>query len=120
MASTMTDVSPRQGQVWWTALDPVAGSEIRQTRPALVLSRNEINRLPRHLSIVVPITSTQRAGSVPVTLPDADGAPRIGYAEPWQTRAISHSRLRSLIGEAPVDVCRDVANRLRVLTEPPE
>ncbi len=119
MASTMTDVAPRQGQVWWAVLDPVVGSEIRKTRPAVVISRDEINRLPRRLSIVVPITSTQRVGSVPVTLSDAHGDPRTSYAEPWQVRSISHSRLRSLMGEVPLGICSDLSNRLRVLTEPP-
>ena len=45
-----------QGQVWWVNLDPTIGSEIRKTRPAVIVSPDELNA---HLNtvIVVPLTS---------------------------------------------------------------
>lgn len=46
----------RRGEVYWVNLDPVVGSEIRKTRPALVVSPDDMNRaLPR--VIVAPLTS---------------------------------------------------------------
>lgn len=46
----------RRGEVYWVNLDPTVGSEIRKTRPALVVSPDDMNRhLPR--VIVAPITS---------------------------------------------------------------
>ena len=45
-----------RGDVYWVNLDPVVGSEIQKTRPALVVSPNDMNAmLPR--VIIAPITS---------------------------------------------------------------
>jgi mRNA interferase MazF len=45
-----------RGDVYWVNLDPTIGSEIQKTRPALVVSPDDMNAaLPR--VIVAPITS---------------------------------------------------------------
>ncbi len=46
----------RRGEVYWVNLDPTVGTEIKQTRPALVVSPNDMNAALRHV-IVAPITS---------------------------------------------------------------
>ena len=46
----------KRGEVYWVNLDPVFGTEIKKTRPALVVSPNDLNEvLPR--VIIVPLTS---------------------------------------------------------------
>ncbi len=47
---------PRRGAVYWVDLDPTRGSEIRKTRPCVVVSPDELNA---HLNtvIVAPVTS---------------------------------------------------------------
>ena len=45
---------PARGEVWLVDFDPAVGSEIRQMRPALVMSLDAVGRLP--LRLVVPIT----------------------------------------------------------------
>ena len=32
------EVIPERGDIWWVALDPTLGSEIRKTRPCVVIS----------------------------------------------------------------------------------
>ena len=46
----------RRHEVWLVNLDPTVGSEIRKTRPAVVVSPDELNE---HLNtvIVVPLTT---------------------------------------------------------------
>ena len=34
----------KRGEVWWVAFDPAVGSEIRKTRPAVIVSNNAANR----------------------------------------------------------------------------
>jgi mRNA interferase MazF len=47
---------PQQAQVWWVDFDPSVGTEIRKSRPALIISPDDFNRsLPR--VIVAPLTS---------------------------------------------------------------
>ena len=50
---------PRRGEVYWVALDPTVGREIRKTRPALVVSPDEMNRALGTV-VLAPITSTVR------------------------------------------------------------
>jgi mRNA interferase MazF len=46
----------KRGEVYWVNLDPVVGTEIRKTRPALVISPDDMNAiLPR--VIIAPLTS---------------------------------------------------------------
>jgi mRNA interferase MazF len=46
----------KRGEVYWVNLDTTVGSEIRKTRPALVISANDMNAaLPR--IIIAPLTS---------------------------------------------------------------
>ena len=48
--------SPRRGDIYWVTLDPALGSEIRKTRPALVISNDSCNTCGARV-VVVPITS---------------------------------------------------------------
>ena len=46
----------KRGEVYWVNLDPTVGTEIKKTRPALVVSPEDMNKvLPR--VIVAPLTS---------------------------------------------------------------
>jgi mRNA interferase MazF len=43
--------------IYWVDLDPTKGSEIRKTRPCIIVSPDEMNQTLKTV-IVVPITST--------------------------------------------------------------
>ena len=46
----------RRGEVYWVNLDPTFGTEIKKTRPALIVSPDDLNvALPR--VIIAPLTS---------------------------------------------------------------
>ncbi len=44
----------RRGDIWWVALDPAQGSEIRKTRPAVVITADALNRARRTV-VIVPL-----------------------------------------------------------------
>ena len=46
----------KRGEVWWVSFDPAVGSEIKKTRPAVIVSNDAANR---HLTrvVVIPLTS---------------------------------------------------------------
>ena len=48
-------VTPRRGDVVLVALEPIRGSEIRKTRPCVIVSPDELNRHLRTV-IVEPMT----------------------------------------------------------------
>jgi mRNA interferase MazF len=46
----------KRGEVWWVEFDPSIGSEIRKTRPAIILSNDAANRNLGRV-VVIPLSS---------------------------------------------------------------
>ena len=46
----------RRGEIYWVNLDPTIGSEIKKTRPALVVSNDQNNQFAETVTIL-PVTS---------------------------------------------------------------
>jgi mRNA interferase MazF len=87
---------PRRGEIWWVALDPVAGSEIAKTRPAVVLTNDIVNQRRRTV-VVIPLSSAPSAS--PPILVSIRCAGRDAVAVIDQIRAVSKQRLRDRVGE---------------------
>ncbi len=85
----------KRGEVWWVEFDPAVGSEIRKTRPAVIISNDAANR---HLVrvVVLPLTSNtgrQYPGEALVTL---GGKSAKVMAD--QIMAADKTRLKTLVG----------------------
>lgn len=100
----------RRGDIWLATLDPTVGSEIRKTRPCLIISPAEIHD---HLRTVIaaPMTSKSRPAGfrVPVTFQGVEGLILLE-----QSRAIDKKRLVKRLGAVPPEV---LARSLEVLRE---
>ena len=81
-------------EVWLVRLDPVLGSEIGKTRPAVIVSPDEANASLRTV-LVVPLTSVRRAWPTRVAL-RVDGVD--GDAALDQMRAVDKRRLAKRLG----------------------
>lgn len=112
MSKTTGKEFPKKGDVYWINFDPTLGTEIKKTRPAIVLSNNLFNKhLPRLL--VIPITSN----TVNVYEFDAivEIAGKKGKAMLDQTRAIDKSRVGKKICSLSSQELEDVERALRVV-----
>jgi len=56
------DMVVNQYDIFWVNLDPTMGSEIKKTRPCLIISPNEMNR---HLNTVLVAPMTTAAKNYP-------------------------------------------------------
>jgi mRNA interferase MazF len=84
----------KRGDVWWVALDPGQGSEIKKTRPCVVLTNDILNRL-RKTVVVVPL-STAAKPHPPITVAvNCQGRPAVAVID--QVRAVAKHRLQSRI-----------------------
>lgn len=99
----------KRGEVWLATLDPTIGSEIRKTRPCLIVSPPEIHDHLRTV-IVAPMTSASRPAGfrVPISFAGTDG---LVLAE--QVRALDKRRLVKRLGEVPTAVLSGVLAVLR-------
>lgn len=84
----------RRGDVHLVSFDPTTGSEIRKTRPCLVLSPNELNQYLR-TTIVAPMTTGGRA--YPWRVP-CRFQKRAGFVSVDQIRAVDTARLTRRLG----------------------
>lgn len=83
-----------RGEVWWVSLDPAQGSEIKKTRPCVVLTHDTLNRL-RKTVVVIPL-STAAKPHPPITVPVTFRG-RVAVAVVDQIRAVAKHRLKSKI-----------------------
>lgn len=85
----------KRGEVYWVNLDPSVGTEIKKTRPALVVSPDDMNdKLPR--VIIAPITSK---GQPLGCRPEIKLKGRRGRVLLDQIRSVDKARLAGRIGE---------------------
>ena len=102
---------PKRYNVHWVTLDPGRGSELRKTRPAVIVSLDVLNRLLETV-VVCPLTTQLHPdwrSRVPVRV---GGKPAEIAAD--QIRAINRSRLGKKIGALSA---RDAAALRRLLGE---
>ncbi len=85
---------PARFEVWLVNLDPTVGAEIRKTRPAVVVSPDEMNRHLR-TAIVAPMTSTVRGWPSRVAVHFQGKAGEVALD---QLRAVDRGRLVRKIG----------------------
>ena len=90
----VTPRQPRRGEVYLVALDPTQGGEIRKTRPALVVSPDDLNEYLRTV-IVAPMTTGGYAAQwrVPCRF-----RRRSGFVAVDQVRTVDATRLVKRLG----------------------
>jgi mRNA interferase MazF len=110
----MTDIAIKRGDIWWISLDPTQGSEIKKTRPCIVLTHGTINRLRRTVA-VVPL-STAAKPHPPITVPvTCQGSAAVAVVD--QIRAVAKHRLKAKIETISPDELDEVCQAVSAILE---
>ena len=85
----------QRGEVWWIDFDPSIGSEIRKTRPAIIVSNDVANRNLARIMAMPMTSNTTRTypGEAVVTI-----AGRSSKAMADQIMAADKTRVKTRIG----------------------
>lgn len=98
-----------RGDVHLVRLDPSLGSEIRKTRPCLIVSPDELNSYLRTV-IVAPLTTRGRAYPWRIRCRFQQ---RSGYVVLDQLRTVDRERLVTRLGALPKDTVTAVLDGLQ-------
>ena len=107
-----------RGEVWLINLDPTIGSEIRKTRPVIVVNDDEIGIL--HLKVIVPITDWKDRYDEVVWMtkivPNAqNGLTKVSSADSFQVRSVSEDRFVRRLGDISTEELEDITEALAIV-----
>lgn len=109
-------VNPQRGDLFWVNLDPTVGTEIRKTRPAVVVSNNAAN-LRYHQVTIIPLTSKKLETVEPFQVflsAEESGLKKDGKALAEQIRTISRLRLDRRIGHLSLQTMNKIDEALKL------
>jgi len=84
-----------RGEIWWVNLDPAVGREIKKSRPCVVISANEVNRV-RGTTVVIPLSSSPEAAPPVVLFVPSAGKNSVAVVD--QIRAVDKKRFVNRAG----------------------
>jgi mRNA interferase MazF len=101
----------KRGELWWVDFEPAVGTEVRKTRPSVIVSNDASNAAMRRVQ-VVPVTSNTEKLYVfesPVTV---RGKP--GKAMADQVMTADKLRLKRRIGKVSAPEMLGIERALRI------
>ena len=102
-----------RGEIWLVNFDPTIGSEIKKTRPAIILSRQPFNRLRRTV-IVVPLSSAHDETEFPLLIAiRSSGRPAVAVVD--QIKAASKERFIRKLGTVSPEELEQISDALSTL-----
>ncbi len=84
----------KRGEIWLVALDPTVGSEIKKSRPCVIISPPELNE---HLRTVIVAPMTSKSFPAPFRVPVTHAAKK-GLIVLDQIRTVDKIRLFKRVG----------------------
>ena len=111
----------KQGEVWLVNLDPTVGSEIKKTRPAIIVNNNNLGKLP--LKIIVPLTDWKDRYSiapwmVKVTPDKHNNLSKDSSADCFQIRSVAEERLIKKLGSINANIIENIRKSIAIVLKP--
>ncbi|RKY06522.1 MAG: type II toxin-antitoxin system PemK/MazF family toxin [Planctomycetota bacterium] len=110
-----------KGDIWWIALDPTEGSEMKKTRRCVIISSDSIN-FTSPVRLVVPLTEWKRTKESCLWCITVDPTPKNGLtkktvADTLQTRCVSIERFKEKSGVISAEIMEETIAALAALIE---
>ncbi len=102
---------PRRGDVYWVALDPTVGSEIKKTRPAVIVSNDSCNTFGSRV-VVLPLTSNVDSLYPGEAMVVVNGKPARVLGD--QIRSLDKSRVQSRINTLSQEELAAIEEAIRI------
>lgn len=103
---------PIRGDIWLVKLDPTLGSEIKKTRPCLIISNTRHNQVASIVT-VLPITSGKvQYASFQIEVPRLSQLKNESYLEIPQIRVADKRRLLKKVGAIPEELFQELFIKL--------
>lgn len=108
----------QRSDVWLINLDPTIDSEIRKTRPAIIVSDDQVGILP--LRVIVPLTDWKdryqvAAWMVKLSSTTENGLSKTSAADAFQVRSVSQRRFVRKLGRVEDDTMSAIERALAVV-----
>lgn len=112
--------NPSRGEVWYVDFDPTIGSEIEKTRPAVVVSIDNIGILP--IKIVAPITKWNAAFSnkvwfVNIKPNNTNGLKKESAVDTLQVKGVDILRFRKKLGQLTATEMDDITAAIAAIID---
>ena len=101
----------KRGEIWLGNLDPTIGSEIKKTRPCVIVSPQELNQ---HLRTVMMAPMTSKGFTAPFRVPVTHAGTK-GLIVLDQMRAVDKQRLVKKLGQVSAKTMERVLKTLQEL-----
>ncbi|OFX19949.1 MAG: PemK family transcriptional regulator [Bacteroidetes bacterium GWA2_31_9] len=101
----------KQGEVWLINLDPTIGSEIKKTRPAIIVNDDLLGKLP--LRIIVPLTDWKdrydiAPWMIKIEASSNNGLNKTSSVDCFQVRSVSSERFVKRLGRIKLESMEEV------------
>jgi mRNA interferase MazF len=108
----------RRGEVWLINLEPTIGSEIKKTRPAVIVNDDAIGILP--LKVIVPITDWKDRYSVAkwmvrLEVDAENGLSKTSVADTFQVRSVAQERFVRQVGRLSDIAMLEISKALAIV-----
>lgn len=112
---------PRRGEVVEIVLDPTVGTEIRKTRPCVVVSNDRANEFSPQLTVVPITVYSSRKATIPVCVEitsrevAACGLVKRSIVNGSQIRTVDKQRVKGVaLGALPAQLMQQVDQALKI------
>ncbi len=110
----------RRGEIWRVNLDPTIGTEIKKTRPVVIVSSDAVGILP--IKLIVPLTDwkdryANSSWHVRVDPDSKNGLTKSSAADTLQLRGIDTTRFLNKLGQISADKIEEIAATIAAVVE---